>query len=154
MKTLTLALALSLSATGVAALPAAAQAADDLIYTGLFSNTAVGGYDTVSYHMGGAPVRGSREFRTEWQGAEWRFASQDNLDLFLADPELYAPAYGGHCAWAMAQGYAAKGAPDIWRIVDDVLYLNFDRSVQEMWEEDIPGFIEAADANYPAVLED
>ncbi len=154
MKTLTLALALSLSATGVAALPAAAQAADDLIYTGLFSNTAVGGYDTVSYHMGGEPVRGSREFRTEWQGAEWRFASQDNLDLFLADPERYAPAYGGYCAWAMAQGYAAKGAPDIWRIVDDVLYLNFDRSVQEMWEEDIPGFIEAADANYPAVLED
>lgn len=152
MKTLTLALTLGLAAAGATALPATAQAADDLIYTGLFSNTAVGGYDTVSYHTGGEPVRGSRDFRTEWNGAEWRFASQENLDLFLADPEAYAPAYGGYCAWAMAQGYTAKGDPEVWRIVDGVLYLNFDRSVQEMWLEDIPGFIEAANANYPSVV--
>ena len=152
MKTVALALTLGLAAAGAAAIPSNAQAADDLIYTGLFSNTAVSGYDAVSYHTEGAPVRGSREFRTEWQGAEWRFASQDNLDLFLANPEAYAPAYGGYCAWAMAQGYTAKGDPEVWRIVDGVLYLNFDRSVQQMWEEDIPGFIEAADANYPSVV--
>ena len=152
MKTVALALTLGLAAVGAAAIPSNAQAADDLIYTGLFSNTAVSGYDAVSYHTEGAPVRGSREFRTEWQGAEWRFASQDNLDLFLANPEAYAPAYGGYCAWAMAQGDTAKGDPEVWRIVDGVLYLNFDRSVQQMWEEDIPGFIEAADANYPSVV--
>ena len=152
MKTVALALSLGLAAAGAAALPSTAQAADDLIYTGLFSNTAVGGYDAVSYHTGGAPMRGNRDFRTEWNGAEFRFASQDNLDLFLADPEKYAPAYGGYCAWAMAQGYTAKGDPEVWRIVDGVLYLNFDRSVQEMWEEDIPGFIEAANANYPTIV--
>ncbi len=154
MKTLTLALALSLSAVGMAALPTTAQAADDLVYTGLFSNTAVGGYDTVSYHTGGAPVRGSREFSTQWNGANWHFASQENLDLFLANPEAYAPAYGGYCAWAMAEGYTAKGSPNHWRIVDDVLYLNYDQTIQDRWEADIPGFIEAANANYPTILED
>lgn len=153
MKTLTIALTLGLAAAGATALPATSHAATaDPIYTGLFSNTAVGGYDTVSYHTDGAPVRGSRDYTTEWQGAEWRFASQENLDLFLANPEQYAPAYGGYCAWAMAQGYKAKGDPEVWKIVDGVLYLNFDESVQAMWEDDIPGFIERANANYPEVV--
>jgi len=52
----------------------------------------------------------------------------------------------------MSEGYTAKGDPNVWRIVDDVLYLNFDQNVQQRWEEDIPGHIERADANYPAIL--
>ncbi len=155
MNSASLAVAAALALSGVAALPAAsAQAADDLVYTGLFSNTAVGGYDAVSYHTVGEPVRGSRDFETEWNGASWRFSSQENLDLFLADPAAYAPQYGGYCAWAMAQGYAAKGDPSIWSIVDGKLYLNFDRTVQIRWQEDIPGHIERANANYPAILND
>lgn len=155
MNSASLAVAAVLSLSGVAALPAAsAHAADDLIYTGLFSNTAVGGYDTVAYHTVGEPVRGSRDFETEWNGASWRFSSQDNLDLFLADPEGYAPQFGGYCAWAMAQGYTAKGDPNIWSIVEGKLYLNFDRTVQMRWQQDIPGHIERANANYPAVLND
>lgn len=146
-------LASVLAFTG-AALPSGVAQAQDLIHTGLFNNTAVGGYDTVAYHTVGEPVRGSRDFTTEWNGAEFRFSSQDNLDLFLASPETYAPAYGGYCAWAMAEGYTAKGDPNVWRIVDDVLYLNFDRNVQARWEADIPGFIERANANYPAILND
>ena len=149
------ALIAALSVTGAVALPgAAAEAADDLIYTGVFSNTAVGGYDTVAYHTQGAPVRGSRDFTTEWSGASWRFSSQENLDLFLADPDAYAPQYGGYCAWAIAEGYTAKGDPEIWSLVDGKLYLNFNQEVQDRWEADIPGFIAAADANYPAILND
>ncbi len=155
MKLTPLALAAALSVMGATALPAAsAHATDDLIYTGLFSNTAVGGYDTVAYHTAGEPVRGEREFQTEWNGATWRFASQDNLELFLADPEVYAPQYGGYCAWAMAEGYTAKGDPELWAIVDGRLYLNFNQEIQDRWEADIPGFIAAADANYPAILND
>ena len=155
MKRAPLALIAALSLTGAAILPAAAaHAADDLIYTGLLSNTAVGGYDTVTFHTQDAPARGSREFTTTWNGASWRFTSQDNLDLFLADPEAYAPQYGGYCAWAIAQGYTAKGDPEFWTIVDDKLYLNFNQDVQDRWEADIPGFIAAADANYPDILAD
>jgi YHS domain-containing protein len=146
--------AAALSVTSAAALPAAAEAADDLVYTGLFSNTALEGYDAVAYHTEGEPVRGARDFTAEWNGATWRFANQDNLDLFLADPEAYAPQYGGYCAWAMAEGYTAKGDPNFWRIVDGRLYLNFNQEIQERWEADIPGFIAAADANYPAILND
>lgn len=147
-------LAAALLATSAAALPAAPAHGDDLIYTGLFSDVAVGGHDPVAYFTEGAPVRGSRDFETEWNGATWRFASKANLDLFLADPDAYAPQYGGYCAWAIAEGYTAKGDPDFWNIVDGRLYLNFNAEVQTRWESDIPGHIERADANYPAVLEE
>jgi YHS domain-containing protein len=152
MKFATVLAAAALTFTGAAALPTAPAHAADLIYTGLFSNEAVGDYDTVSYHIDGAPVRGSREFSTEWNGATWRFASQENLDRFLDNPERYAPQYGGYCAWAMAEGYAAKGYPEVYKMVDGKLYLNFNRSVQADWETDIPGNIERANANYPAIL--
>ncbi|WP_440959227.1 YHS domain-containing (seleno)protein [Oceanicaulis sp. LC35] len=145
------ALAAALALTG-AALPTAAAFAEDPIYTGRFNNTAVGGYDAVAYHTEGAAIRGEREFSTEWRGAEFRFASQANLDLFLADPEAYAPAYGGYCAWAISEGYTAKGDPNVWNIVDGVLYLNYNTQVQERWSVDIPGHIERANANYPDLV--
>lgn len=150
LKPLIAALALSLAPVVLAP---AAHADKDPVYTGFFSNTAVGGHDPVAYFTEGKPVKGDRAFSTTYQGAEFRFASQSNLDTFLADPEAYAPAYGGYCAWAVSQGYTAKGDPDFWKIVDGRLYLNFNRQVQTDWEQDIPGFIEKADANWPSVLE-
>ena len=140
---------LSMATAALLALVFSASAsAQDRIYTGLFNNNAVGGYDAVAYFTQGEPVRGDRDFITEWRGANWRFASQDNLDLFLADPESYAPQYGGYCAWAMANGDFAKGDPEYWRIVDGKLYLNYDANIQQRWEADIPGFIERANVNW------
>ena len=55
--------------------------ADDPVFTGLFSNKAVSGYDTVSYFSGN-PVKGSEEFSTEWNGATWFFSSAGNLAKF------------------------------------------------------------------------
>ncbi|MEM0985963.1 MAG: YHS domain-containing (seleno)protein [Pseudomonadota bacterium] len=133
--------------------PQAAFADKDPVYTGRFSNVAVQGHDPVAYFTDGAPVKGSKDFSTEYEGAEFRFASQDNLDTFLADPAAYAPQYGGYCAWAVSQGYTAKGDADHWRIVDGKLYLNFNRQIQERWEGDIPGFIQAGDTNWPTVLQ-
>ena len=123
------------------------------VHTGLFNNRAVSGYDTVAYFTEGRPVEGSREFSTEYNGAEWRFSSAENLALFRADPERYAPRYGGYCAWAVSQGYTASGDPENWAIEDGRLYLNYNDEVQATWNEDRAGFIEAADGNWPAVLE-
>ena len=39
-------------------------AADDPIYTGLFSNKALRGYDTVAYFTEGKPVKGSSKYKT------------------------------------------------------------------------------------------
>jgi len=113
---------------------------------------AIRGTDPVAYFTEGKPVPGSREFTAEWQGAEWRFASAGNRDLFLADPEAYAPQYGGYCAWAVAQGYTASTVPEAWEIVDGKLYLNYSLGVREQWRQDIPGNIRKGDANWPGVL--
>ena len=86
--------------------------ADAPIYTGTFSNKALKGYDAVSYFQNdGVPVKGSDEFQTEWNGADWYFSSADNLNAFRANPEQYAPQYGGYCAWAAAHDTLAKGDP-------------------------------------------
>ncbi|GGK23498.1 YHS domain-containing (seleno)protein [Salinarimonas ramus] len=143
-------------ALGAAALlrtgPARADA--DPVYTGRFSSLALGGYDPVAYFREGRPVEGTRAHETEWNGATWRFASADNLAAFEADPEAYAPQYGGYCAWAAAEGYRAPGDPNFWRIVDGKLYVNYDGNVQRTWEGDVSGFIARADANWPRILAD
>ncbi|MDJ0977484.1 MAG: YHS domain-containing (seleno)protein [Erythrobacter sp.] len=112
---------------------------------------AVSGYDVVSYFTDeGVPVEGAEEFTVRYQGYDYRFASAENADTFIADPDKYAPAYGGYCAWAIGANDAlAPGDPNVYEIVDGTLYLNFNEDVQDRWERDIPGFIAKGDANYP-----
>ena len=136
------------------ALSASAAADKDPIYTGLFSNTALKGYDAVAYFEAGEPRRGDADYAFEWRGARWLFESAENRDAFIAEPERYAPQYGGYCAWAVSQGYTASGDPTVWAIVDGKLYVNYDEKIGRRWRADPEGFIERADANWPAVLDD
>lgn len=131
----------------------AAFADSDPVYTSWRNNDAVGGYDTVSF-FSGKPQQGSEAFQTLYKGARWSFATQANLDLFLANPEAFAPQYGGYCAWAAAQGKLAKGSPKHWHVRDGRLFLNFNARVQKDWNTDIAGFIEKADARWPNLLKD
>ena len=148
-------IAATLIAVGpMAVVTPAAYADKDEIYTGRFSNVALQGYDTVAYFTLGEPTKGSSEFTTSYQGAEFQFASQENLTLFLADPAKYAPQYGGYCAWAVAQDKTAKGDARRWAIVDGKLYLNYNKGIQKKWDADRSGFITSADANWPTVLQD
>lgn len=114
---------------------------------------AVDGSDVVAYFTKGRPVVGAPDFTHQWQGATWRFATAANRDAFAADPQAYAPQYGGYCAWAVSEGYTASTIPEAWKIVDDKLYLNFNRRIQRRWERNIPDRIAAADANWPGVLD-
>ena len=127
-------------------------AALDAINTGWLSNTAVDGYDPVAYFTDAKPVKGLAEHTVEWQGATWQFASAEHKTLFQQDPERYAPQYGGYCAYAVAKGGTAPGDPNVWKVVDGKLYLNVNKSIQSEWEQDIPGYVRRADANWPRLL--
>ena len=142
--------ALTLMVVSVAGL-SPAQAKDE-IYTGTFSSEAVDGYDTVAYFTEGKPVEGKDEFSYEYKGAEWLFSSAENLAKFKANPEKYAPQYGGYCAYAVSQGGTASGDPEVWAIHNGKLYLNYSKSVQKRWDVDRDGFIAKANANWPSVL--
>jgi YHS domain-containing protein len=136
----------------------AASAAEPPINTlknGLFggrTDTAINGYDTVAYFTVGKPVKGQDALATEWMGAKWKFSTQANLDLFKANPEKYAPQYGGYCAYGVVQENLVKVEPDQFTIRDGKLYLNYDADVQAKWLKDPAGFIKAADAKFPALL--
>ena len=123
------------------------------IYTGFFSDKAVSGYDPVAYFTEGKPVKGLKQFKSEFKDAEWFFSSAENKKKFDENPDAYHPQYGGHCAWAVGANSAkAPGDPEYWKIVDGKLYLNYDKKVQEKWLKDIEGFIQKADKNWPQVI--
>lgn len=113
---------------------------------------AVDGTDVVAYFTEGRAVAGDPEIVHTWRGATWRFSSTENRDAFAANPESYAPQFGGYCAWAVSNGYTASTVPEAWRIVDGRLYLNYSKRIQRRWERDIPGRIAAAQANWPDLL--
>ena len=114
---------------------------------------AIRGHDPVPYFDQKGPVKGSKQFSHPWHGATWYFASAENRDKFAAEPERYAPRYGGYCAYAVAQGSTADIDPAAWSIVDGRLYLNYSLGVRGRWNKDIPGYIRRADTNWPAVLQ-
>ncbi|SEW10839.1 YHS domain-containing protein [Cognatiyoonia koreensis] len=135
-------------AIGVYIWPASADEGSVYSHDGI----AVDGTDVVAYFTEGQPVAGLPAHTHDWMGATWQFSSAENRDTFAADPETYAPQYGGFCAYAVANGSTASTVPEAWKIVDGKLYLNFSTGIQRRWEEDIPGYIDSADANWPDVL--
>ncbi|MFS4582001.1 YHS domain-containing (seleno)protein [Phaeobacter sp. C3_T13_0] len=114
---------------------------------------AMQGYDPVAYFNAGEPTKGSYKVTSTFDDATYWFATEENKELFEASPEAYVPAYGGYCAFGAAMGFKFDGDPNQWKIVDDVLYLNLSKDIQERWVSDIPGFIEKADVNWEDIEE-
>ncbi len=112
------------------------------------SDGAIRGYDTVAYFTDSRAVRGQKEFKHSWDGADWYFSNRENLDQFKSDPEAYAPQYGGYCAFAMSKGSYASGDPEAWTIHDGKLYLNYSKSVRRTWSQSIPEYVKRADRNW------
>ncbi|TGK01604.1 YHS domain-containing protein [Leptospira langatensis] len=109
---------------------------------------AIRGYDPVAYFTESKPKEGDSKFSLNWKGAEWKFSSKKNMEIFSKNPENYAPQYGGYCAYAMRDGETYEIDPKAWKIVSGKLYLNYNEKVNGFWERDIPGNIAKADAQW------
>ena len=136
--------------TTAAEAPATSESttADNQTYTE--DGVAISGADPVAYFTEEAYVPGSADYTYDWNGVTWQFASAENRDLFAANPEQYAPEYGGFCAWAVAAKEALVPTdPNAWSVVDGKLYLNANQKVQSNWEKDIAGFIAKANNIWP-----
>ncbi|MGH8594042.1 MAG: YHS domain-containing (seleno)protein, partial [Gammaproteobacteria bacterium] len=68
-------------------------------YNTLYAGLGAKGYDVVSYFTHGKPAQGSDRFTHEFGGVKWQFVSSEHRDLFAANPQKYAPQYGGFCSW-------------------------------------------------------
>ena len=73
------------------------------------------------------------------------------METFKADPIRYAPQFGGWCAYGTASGHKSPTQPETWSIVDEKLYLNYNPSVQKLWNKNQKGLIEQANKNWPTV---
>ena len=94
---------------------------------------------------------GADEWGARFAGQEWRFASEENRDLFVASPQRFVPVYGGHCAFGVAQGYLVRGDPNAWSVFEGRLYLNYSKSVRRTWLADVPGFLVRSEENWPGL---
>ncbi|MEL6773509.1 MAG: YHS domain-containing (seleno)protein [Pseudomonadota bacterium] len=133
-----------------AALATPALARQDAIFKG--QGLAILGADPVAYFTLNKAVEGKRGIRAEWNGATWQFASGQNRERFLADPEAYAPQFGGYCAYAVSRGYTAAIDPVAWTVHQGKLFLNFNTRTRTRFQRDLDGNIAKAYANWPNVL--
>jgi YHS domain-containing protein len=109
---------------------------------------ALSGYDAVAYQDEGAAVRGETTITTDWNGATWRFATPAHAAQFRADPARYAPAYDGHCAYAMSEGRKSGGMPELWQVAGGRLYLLCSKSAFEKWTSEFDARLARANANW------
>ena len=84
---------------------------------------ALDGYDPISYFDPGSPEKGSPQFSFAFDDAVYWFKSADHLSKFVADPERYAPQFGGYCAITMSGGEKGPADPEAWSISDGKLYV-------------------------------
>lgn len=105
------------------------------------SGIAIRGYDPVSYFVSNTPQIGSEDFQYEWNKAKWYFASAENKNSFVSNPEKYAPQFGGYCGFAVSTGFSASADPATFKIREGKLYLFNNQEViaeaqkggQEFW---------------------
>lgn len=68
---------------------------------------ALEGYDPVSYFRSEAkksgPILGNPKLATQKENVTYYFSSEQNLKEFLNNPSKYTPAFGGWCAYAVAE---------------------------------------------------
>ena len=99
------------------------------------------GYDVVAY-FSKKVTKGSAKFEYKYDGANYRFSTQKNLDTFKSNPKKYVPQYGGWCAYAMAdKGEKVTINPKTFEIRNGKLYLFYNAyftNTFESWLEETP----------------
>ena len=117
------------------------------------SGVAIEGFDTVAFHTAGKPTLGSSQFKGDYQGVTWHFASAANRDAFMANPAKFAPAFGGWCSAGASKGKKVMTKPaEFWAVVDGQLYLNSsDAAHNKLFLGDTAGTIRKGESNWKTI---
>ncbi len=101
------------------------------IVTDPLSGVAIDGYDAVSFFTEPEPQQGWPDYEYVWQGVPWYFVSAANRDVFIRNPDIYAPQFGGHCATSLSRGFLSDGKPRLYAIEQMKLYLFYSLANRE-----------------------
>ena len=97
---------------------------------------ALKGHDTVAYFTEKRPVMGTVQNGYEWDGSRYLFSSVKNRETFSANPDRYAPQFGGLCATGLGMGMKTAADPNVWKIVDGKLYVFSSVEAKQMVDKD------------------
>ena len=113
---------------------------------------AIDGYDPVAYFKSNKAIKGKKEFTASFQGVIYYFSTNDNKELFLKNPTVYEPQYGGWCAYAMGkEGDKVSVDPETFKIINGKLYLFYNRffnNTLTSWNKDETNLKSNADTNW------
>ncbi len=113
---------------------------------------AVQGYDVVAFFTDNQPVKGDPRHRANWGGATYQFVSKEHKEQFEADPERFAPLYGGYCAYAASINKLSPIDPKFFEIVDGRLILQHNQKAWDLWKEAPSDNMRKAQANWPTLV--
>jgi YHS domain-containing protein len=117
---------------------------------------AIEGYDPVAYFTSHKAIGGNKNISLVHEGVTYRFTSEQNKNLFKANPSAYEPQYGGWCAYAMgANGEKVSVDPETFKVVNGKLYLFYNRffnNTLKDWNKDETNLKTKADKNWPLFL--
>jgi YHS domain-containing protein len=97
---------------------------------------ALKGYDPVAYFTDGKPMPGVTEYELAFDGQRYRFVSARHRDLFKANPDKYAPQFGGLCAMNLSRGVKRESDPHNWVISNGNLYVFAGETGQQNFVKD------------------
>ena len=115
------------------------------------NDVILAGHDAVAYFTQNKPVLGKAEYTAVHNDAIYRFSSAANRDAFNGNPEKYAPAYGGFCAFGATFGKKFDIDGKAFEIVDGTLYVNKNPDVYKAWKKDIPKHLIEANEQWPSI---
>ncbi len=97
---------------------------------------ALKGHDTVAYFTEKRPVMGTAQNGYVWDGSRYLFSSVKNREAFAANPDRFAPQFGGLCATGLGMGMKTAANPNVWKIVDGKLYVFSSVEAKQAAEKD------------------
>jgi YHS domain-containing protein len=111
------------------------------------------GYDAVAYFTDGKPVKGIEQFKTEYNGGVYWFASADHLETFKKEPLKYEPQYGAFCGYAVSIGKLRPVNPEIYQIENGRLILQHTQEAYDLFNKDLKKSVDKADLKWPGLVE-
>ena len=130
---------------------------DDMMHSEMMNiakdmdGVAIKGYDAVSLFEGSKPEMGMMEYSYKWMYAEWQFASEEHLMMFMENPEKYAPQFGGYCAYAVGLNKLVPADPVFHTIKNGKVYLNVNDDAEKLFRKDLSNNIMKAEENWKSL---
>ena len=129
-----------------------ASARGHLVNVSGASGIGLDGFDPVSFFESDSPLNGSPMIRAEHAGATYLFASERSKARFLANPDRFAPQYGGFCAYGVSINMLLPVDITTAQVRNDKLYLNVNADILQKFNADFDGSVSRANTNWPGLF--